>query len=390
MLVADLLDAGEGRLHELAGQPVEIEGALRNVMAQTWLSLGEDGRALAILQDGAARRDAELPVEHSDHAEACYLLGLALDAKGDFDAARAQLERALALRREHGGPDTVDVAHVLHALGVNDVRRGHADEAGVHFAAAQAIFARELGDDDAKTLRVIADRVDAAHQLEHYDEVRPALHSARDLALGSLGGAHPVTVGLVLSAANDDRHRGELEMAEAGYQQALRLTGELYGERSSKARQILGNLAVLRQDRGDLPGAITAFEQLVAAHEAAGDDALQEIIARNNLASLLLRHGDASRAREAYEVLLGKAEGKISPEHWLHATFLRGRGAASTALGRYAQAEPDLLRSVEVFAAALGDDNARTQTALQSIVDLYEAWQKPAQAEPFRGRLKPR
>jgi len=172
--------------------------------------------------------------------------------------------------------------------------------------------------------------------------------------------------------------------------QALQLTQEVYGEHSSKARQILGNLAVLRQDRGDLPGAVAAFEQLVAAHETAGDDVLQEIIARNNLASLLLRSGDAARSLAAYEALLAKAAGKIPTDHWLHATFLRGRGAALTALARYEEAQTDLLRSVEVFAKALGDDNARTQTALQSVVDLYAAWQKPDLAEPFRQRLQKR
>ncbi|MCA8964590.1 MAG: protein kinase [Planctomycetes bacterium] len=390
VLVRDLLDAGEGRLGELAAQPAEIEAALRNVMAQTWLSLGENDRALTILRDGAARRRDELPAAHSDRAEACYLLGLALDSKGEFDAARAELERALALRVEHGGADTVDAAHVLHALGVNDVRRGHADAADAHFAQAQLLFAQQLGDDDAKTLRVIADRVDAAHQLEHYDAVRAELRSARDRALRALGGAHPVTLGLVLSAANDDRHQGDFAAAESGYEQALQLTQEVYGEHSSKARQILGNLAVLRQDRGDLPGAVAAFEQLVAAHETAGDDVLQEIIARNNLASLLLRSGDAARSLAAYEALLAKAAGKIPTDHWLHATFLRGRGAALTALARYEEAQTDLLRSVEVFAKALGDDNARTQTALQSVVDLYAAWQKPDLAEPFRQRLQKR
>ena len=72
----------------------------------------------------------------------------------------------------------------------------------------------------------------------------------------------------------------------------------------------------------------------------------------------------------------------------LGALYVMLTNAAYTALAQYEAAERDLLRSVEVFAATLGDDNARTQKSLQSVVALYEAWQRPDDAAPFRQRLQ--
>ena len=141
------------------------------------------------------------------------------------------------------------------------------------------------------------------------------------------------------------------------------------------------------EDLDQQEACVEAFEQLVGIHEATGSDPLQELIARNNLASTQLRADRPADALVSYEALLEKAAPLIPTDHWLRATCLRGRGATHTKLGNHATAKNDLLRSLEVFEAALGADNVRTLTAVRSLAELYEARGEPERAAPFRARL---
>jgi hypothetical protein len=51
------------------------------------------------------------------------------------------------------------------------------------------------------------------------------------------------------------------------------------------------------------------------------------------------------------------------------------------------EAEALLLAAHHALAAQLGPDHRRTQRALGRIVELYNAWGKPAEAAEYRARL---
>lgn len=385
--VLDLLAAGEQRLDELAREPVEVEAALRNAMAQSWLSLGENARARAVLTQGRNRLERELPEAHSDRAEALYLAGVAASADGDLDEARAELGCALALRQRYAGPESEEVAHVRHALAGLAAREGRGEDAIAGFAEVERMFATHRGPGDEKTLEAVRDRIDTAHRLGDYERVRDDLDRALRRA-SALPADHPLQMSLRLSAANDARDRGDLDAAEAAYGEVLRRARSAYGAGSAKVREVLNNLAVVRQDRGDFDGAIAAFGDLVSAHEEADDgEPLQALIARNNLASTQLRSGRVVDARASYDGLLERAQGLLPDGHWLRAMFLRGRGAALVELGEFEAAEQDLLPALDVLTAQFGDENPRSQRALESVVTLYERWERPERAAGFRGRM---
>ena len=56
---------------------------------------------------------------------------------------------------------------------------------------------------------------------------------------------------------------------------------------------------------------------------------------------------------------------------------------------RYAEAEPVLLRALEVRMKVFGETHARTQRTIKDLGDLYEQWNKPAQAQAWKARLVP-
>ena len=53
-------------------------------------------------------------------------------------------------------------------------------------------------------------------------------------------------------------------------------------------------------------------------------------------------------------------------------------------LGEFEEAEPFLLRSYPVIREQRGARHRQTQRALRRIIELYDAWGKPGQADEYR------
>ena len=62
-------------------------------------------------------------------------------------------------------------------------------------------------------------------------------------------------------------------------------------------------------------------------------------------------------------------------------------GACYTARGDYEDAETLLLKSYPILSSTLGQNQELTQQAIQRIVKLYHAWDKPEQASQWQARL---
>ena len=74
----------------------------------------------------------------------------------------------------------------------------------------------------------------------------------------------------------------------------------------------------------------------------------------------------------------------LAPGHWAVANVKSNYGICLTKLGRYAEAEAELLEAHEGLQAALGAEHDRTQKAAAGLVELYEAWNEPEKANAFR------
>ena len=62
-------------------------------------------------------------------------------------------------------------------------------------------------------------------------------------------------------------------------------------------------------------------------------------------------------------------------------------GGCLTSMKRYAEAEPLLTSSYAVIAKQAGTGHPRTQAALNRVIQLYEAWDKPTKATEWRAKL---
>lgn len=85
------------------------------------------------------------------------------------------------------------------------------------------------------------------------------------------------------------------------------------------------------------------------------------------------------RARES-------AVGSLGEHHPQTASSLAGMGQANIRLERYVQAEQELFAALSVQESVHGRDNPETARTRAALVALYEAWNRPEQADRYRDR----
>ncbi|MEJ7732737.1 MAG: serine/threonine-protein kinase [Polyangiaceae bacterium] len=271
--------------------------------ARGWLEL------LAAQAERGAWTEAEPTVRHAAAATArlgdppalraavLHGAGVVATNLGRGEEAAADLEQALALRRETHGAEHVEVARTLTALGNLERTRG---------------------------------RLDAALELH-----RRAL--AMDASL--LGAAHPALARHHHNVAGVLRLMGKRSEAMASYQTALALELAALGEAHPSVGITRNSIGLVRMEEGDLTGArreleaaLAILEPLQHAERAAPLQNLGMVLARQGA------HAEAMARLEAARALVVAAFGEAHPrvgeiDGILQASRSALAGAALTAAG---------------------------------------------------------
>jgi tetratricopeptide (TPR) repeat protein len=310
---------------EARAEPVVAEAWIGAVRVQTALGRPDAALALARAADAALAR-----LDHPGLQAAALLEAeaFALEAAGDFAAAMAKDDQALALRTAGAAPDELPVADVLTHKAILASRQG--DHAG-----AEALHRRVLA-------------------------VRTRL----------LGDAHPDVASSLDNLGAVIYHQGRLDEAAALYQQALRLRLAALGPDHEDVGTSLNNLGGVYLDRGDLAAAADHFTRALATWERVlGPEHPSLAIPLGNLGDVALARGDGGQAlaacRRAF-ALEARASGD-SPEL---AYSLTCEGEALTATGQPAAAIDVLERALALREGAASDagELARTRLALAAAL----------------------
>jgi eukaryotic-like serine/threonine-protein kinase len=328
--VRDLLERGSKRLdRELARQP-ELRAEMHALLGQVFdqLALPDQGeahwrRALetrqALFGPGDARtakakkglaislarqaRHAEAEPLFKELLERAEVLGdkrelasmllnygLQKVLTGDYAAAEAHLERAVALLGSAGEPDSRKLAKALNNLGLAYWRQGRERAAIKAFERTLAIQTK----DEGRRSGVVAGTLHNLTQLHHI--------------------------------------LGELDIAERYGQEALALEEALYPPNHPAIGATLEALGQVAQKRGDRAGARALYERSIRIYEASQrPDHPDLAYTLRHLAGLLREEGETEEAVRLYKRALQlrrKAFGDRHPdvaESWYDLAVARGR-----------------------------------------------------------------
>ncbi len=426
----EILARGADRIGDELSRRPAIQAALMETIGRVYLNLGQYEPAIDMLGDALRRRLATVGEGHEQVAAVKSELGLALTRTADYPRARELLESALAQSRRDEGERGPAVARNLYNLSELAQATGDLERARRLSAESLAIFEsygdrypREIAEGKSGLARILRARNELAAAEKLY---REAIAVSRE----HFGDDHPHIAWFLQNLAVVLRARGELDAAEAMFEESIAVTRRVLGEEHSLVGGSLVMLGALRHDRGQLRAAGEAYREALAIHtNARGPDHPFVAYDMTSLAMLTADQGKLAEAESLLRQAIVIFESSVGPRHQyvasaltelgvvltdggsaaealpllerardirasdydpddpLMAAAVAARGHALAHLGRFEEAESALLASVPHLLQAEGRGSRRARLALAWTADLYETWNRPDDALPYRERL---
>jgi Tfp pilus assembly protein PilF len=255
---------------DLAAHRADLLGALGTYLAAS----AQFSAARAALERAVAMKETAYGLDHPRVARTVANLGNVQRLLGELSAARRSLERALAIDEATHGPDHPEVAKTLGNLGILQSELGELRTARETFERALAIE-------------------EAAHGPDHPEVA---------ITLGNLG---------ILQS-----ELGELRTARETLQRALAMKEAAYGPDDPDVARTLSNLANTQRQLGELPAACRTLERALAIEEIAyGPDHPEVAITLRNLGALQAELGELHAARTTFERAVGIFQAAYGPNH---------------------------------------------------------------------------
>ncbi|MFV8749307.1 tetratricopeptide repeat protein [Nannocystaceae bacterium ST9] len=291
-----------------AGSPSE-RGDLDTVVGLAQHTLGDYAAAERSFTAAIEQWRAAYGDEHSKVSTGRLNLGRSLRTRGEWDAARVELERSLAAMTHQLGASHPRRALVLDQLGLLESQVGNLELAEQHFEAALALREATLA------------------------ERHPQLAYSH------------MNLGRVLI------QRGEFAAALEHFEASLAITREAFGDEHVDAARAHSNIGVALRKLGRYADAREHYERAMAIYELAlGPEHDDFAIALHNLGNLLMMLGDAEQARALQTRALAIWTKKFGPDHVFVAHGSIGLATALLGLGEAREAIDAAERGLAVLA----------------------------------------
>lgn len=281
-----------------AGDPL-LENA-RATLAGIYSKLARHADARRLLEQVLESRRARLPADHPQLLIEQLSLGVAENALGDVDAARAELERTLdAALRSQGEQEFAQSVR----LSLGNVLLCSGDLEG-----ARALYQRVLDndaamfpEDDPRVQRVRGNLATVMNNLGDRAQARELQEKVLDVLLRTLGPDHREVQYARICLANTLRSLSELEVSRALLEKAREVFARTLAPGDPDLHFVLNNLANVLRDQGDLDRADEVAREnleLVLANFPEGSEATYS--AREALAEVRLEQGQAQPAYDLF------------------------------------------------------------------------------------------
>jgi len=365
-----------------------------------------------------------------DHPEVIGLLAdlaTVLLSEGEYGLAEEKYRKVVELQRELYGASHPSLATTLTNLASLLHTQARSDEAELLCREALEVRRQAYGDQHPKVAASVNLLGLIHHQRGDLSIAESSYREALAIWRTSLGDQHPeVAVGLA-NLASVLQAKGEEEAAEALLREALGISRTVFGEEHRRVASILHNLGSLLHARDDDAAAASRYQEALGIRQRLfGRDHPEVAQTTHNLAGVLRARGEYRTAETLYREALRIYQGRLGEEHpnvalvmqSLALTLsLQGRPvagerlarraleifgatlpeghlwslAASSVLGdsltrqqRYSESEQVLLTTYDQLCSAPGDQGRLAGAARQRLVDLYQAWGRPEQAEQVK------
>ncbi len=362
-------------------------------------------------------------------------VAMLLGRRGNYVEAEKMLRQVVEGLQSRLGPDHPRTLMAMYNLGTYCFEQSkHAEAERIHRQVFEG-FRTKLGEDHPSTLNAMSSLGAVCAQIRKDEEAESLYRRALELARPRLGADHATTLDILSNLAAFLRNRRRLDQAEPIFAELLAGQRTRLSADHPDLLLTLNNYATLHSDRGRFDDALRLQKEAVAGarktlttkhiwtqnwinnlglyHYRKGEPQEAEALFREVLDIIRIQNGAESipYAGQAHRLAFHLLEQKKFPEaeslargsHLIRlakdpdawTTFLTQSYLGWALLGqeKYDAAEPFLLQSYEGMKkredAIPATAKAQLTRALNRIIQLYDAWGKPAEAEKWRKELPP-
>ncbi|HEX2456982.1 MAG TPA: CHAT domain-containing tetratricopeptide repeat protein [Vicinamibacterales bacterium] len=239
-----------------------------------------------------------------------------LQDQSQFDAARALLERALAITEEARGPEDAQVAAVCAQLAALYLLVPDNTRAEAYSLRALAIMDKTVGSDQPAPALVRARLALAYQRMGQRSKAEPLLRQALDVIERTLGSEHPWVVRCLVTLGTLRNEADDLDEAETVDRRALAIMDTIGDHDSLTYAGVLNNLAAVYRQKQDYQRAEDLFRQSLAVSEKLrGPESLPVARTLSNLGLMATTRKDYATAESYYARALAIRERIEGPDH---------------------------------------------------------------------------
>jgi tetratricopeptide (TPR) repeat protein len=365
------------------------EGAQGLVDSLLLLSLIEDYRgdyeaaernareALDLVRKGAARPELE--------STALQQMAVSLKHQGRLDEAEELYRESLAIRREIAHGDDEEAISTITSLAELFRVQGRLDEAEALHREALAAARRVHGSTHPLVGACLNNLALVLQDKEDYEAAERVMREALEHERRLYGGDHPELASQMNNLAALLKLMERYEEAETMHREALAMRRALFGENHPQVAGSLNNLSVVLTAQGEYDEAEQLQRGALAiVRNLLGSDHPHVGVSLYNLGRLLQKKGDWREAEIAFSEALPIMDRSLPEGNWRTGEVRSLIGVSMTETGRFAEAEAQLAEGYDIIVADRGTEDPRSKTAAGRLVELYERWGRPQQAEQYR------
>jgi serine/threonine protein kinase len=341
---------------------------------------GKLAEAEPICRDALEKRRRVLGEEHPDTLISINNMGLLLHAQGKFAEAEPYYRDALEKSRRVLGEEHPDTLISINNMGGLLDSQGKLAEAEPYLRDALEKSRRVLGEEHPDTITSIISMGFLLDSQGKFAEAEPYYRDALEKSRRVLGEEHPDTLISIINMGGLLWDQGKFAEAEPYYRDALEKSRRVLGEEHPYTLTSINNMGQLLKDQGKFAEAEPYLrDALEKRRRVLGEEHPDTITSIINMGGLLDSQGKFAEAEPYYRDALEKSRRVLGEEHPDTLISIINMGGLLWDQGKFAEAEPYYRDALEKSRRVLGEEHADTLKSLQSLIDLYTAWDK---AEP--------
>ena len=370
--VRTALDRAASRISgRFASQP-EVEASIRDTIGRTYMDLGLYPEARAQLEKALKLRRKVLAANNPKTLKTMAGVGWVAFLQGKYPEAEALLSKTLEIRRRMLGPQDPDTLLSMNNLAADYQAEGKYAQAEVLDRTTLEIRRRILGMEHRDTLASMNNLADVYAAQGKYEQAEELDKRTLEIKRRILGQNHPDTLVSMNNLAADYQSRGEYAQAQALLSQTLQIERRVLGPKHPGTLRSMSNLAVVYYLQGNYDQAEPLYRQnLEVTRQVLGPDHSDTLGSMNNLADVYAAEGKYAQAEALDKEALEIQRRVLNAEHPDTLGTLSYLASIYQRQGKYASAETYAAQALAGRRHTLGSADNDTMNSAVDLGTIY-------------------